>query len=300
MDSKINYIAVGLFVLLLSATLIAGVLWLSTGGLNRDYNRYIVYMYESVSGLSKDSIVEYRGVDVGKITQITLDPDNPERVRLLMDIEQGTPIKQDTVATQEVNALTGIAKINLTGGSQESPSLHAREGEPAPVIPSKPSRLKELGQSISQMLVVVTETAERMNSLLNDRNLQAVEETLVHLEVLTGTLEKASDDFRVMFQSARVASARLPLLLTQIENSASAMERMADEISKVAIALNETVAISGQQLERFTREALPETTALISELRESAQNLRRWSEQMETDPSVLLYGVPTARPGPGE
>jgi phospholipid/cholesterol/gamma-HCH transport system substrate-binding protein len=300
MDSKINYIAVGLFVLLFSVALIIGVLWLSTGGPHRDYNRYIVYMKGSVSGLSKDSIVEYRGVDVGKITQIRLDPDNPERVRLLLDIEQGTPIKQDTVAVQEVNALTGIAKINLTGGSQGSPSLRSREGEPEPVIPSKPSQLQELGQSISQMLAVVTETAGRMNSLLNDRNLQAVEETLVHLEVLTGTFEKASADLTVMFQSARVASARLPLLLTQIEDSASAMERMADEIAKVATALNETVAISGQQLERFTLEALPETTALISELRESAQNLRRWSEQMETDPSVLLYSAPTPQPGPGE
>ena len=110
MESKVNLPLVGAFVLALAAVLIAGVLWLATGGVYQThYDLYQAALEESVAGLNPNAPVKYNGVDVGKVRSITLDAGNPQRVKLLFAIESGTPIKQDTVATLKTQGLTGIA-----------------------------------------------------------------------------------------------------------------------------------------------------------------------------------------------
>ena len=78
MNGKTNYVLIGLFVLLLTLTFIGGILWLSAGGTGRVYKEYLVYMKESVSGLSRDNVVKYHGVDVGRVREIGLDPSGVE------------------------------------------------------------------------------------------------------------------------------------------------------------------------------------------------------------------------------
>ena len=85
MTPKSSYVLVGLFVLLLGIAMIAGILWLSTGGPPEEHDFYLSYMTESVSGLNVDAPVTYKGVDVGRVRDIRLNPENPEEVRLLLD-----------------------------------------------------------------------------------------------------------------------------------------------------------------------------------------------------------------------
>ncbi|MGZ8495592.1 MAG: MlaD family protein, partial [Candidatus Binatia bacterium] len=92
MEPKVNYTLVGLFIALLGAGLVAGVLWLSRTDYRGVYDRYYTYLDESVSGLSNDSSVKYRGVDVGRVKAIALNPDNPEQVRVAIDLVRGTPV----------------------------------------------------------------------------------------------------------------------------------------------------------------------------------------------------------------
>ena len=130
MEPRVNYFLAGIFVLVLGAAMVAGLLWLSVGTSTRDYDKYYVYMTESVAGLNTDAPVKFQGVDVGRVIDIRLDPKNPERVRLVLAIEKGTPIKEDTIAVLGFQGLTGIAHLNLTGHiSGESPPLKANPGE---------------------------------------------------------------------------------------------------------------------------------------------------------------------------
>ena len=101
------------------------------------YDRYYAFMRESVAGLSVNSTVKYRGVDVGRVKEIALSPENPEEVRLVLDIDRGTPIKTDTIAVLETQGLTGLATLNLTGGSRDAPPLQATEGQEYPVIKTR-------------------------------------------------------------------------------------------------------------------------------------------------------------------
>lgn len=117
MEPKVNYIVVGAFVLLLGFTVLGAIFWLGKTDYRGIYDRYDVYTRESVAGLSVDSTVKYRGVDVGRVKEVVLNPENPEEVRITLNIVGGTPVKTDTQAVLVTQGLTGLVTLNLTGNS---------------------------------------------------------------------------------------------------------------------------------------------------------------------------------------
>lgn len=307
MNAKVNYILLGLFVLLLGTALIGVILWLGSGGPRKNYDRYLVYMTESVSGLSQDAAVKYQGVDIGRVREISLNPKNPKQVRLLLEIEHGTPIKEDTVAILETQGLTGLATINLSGGGLGSADLTRKEGEEYPVIKSKPSLLGRLDKSLSQLIENLTESSNRFNTLLKDENQAAFSQSLKNLETLTSSLSERKKDLAellenltVIVRNTRQASSHFPEITAQISASVKALEKTANEFSSMASSMQEVIGASGSDIKRFTGSTLPEASALIQELQQTAVNLRRISEQLERDPSIILYGAPRPKPGPGE
>src|SRR5512134_3044553 len=134
MDTKVNYVIVGTFVAILGAAALAVFLWLGKSDYRGVYDRYYADMRESVAGLSVNSTVKYRGVEVGRVKDIVLNPENPEEVRLTLDILHTAPIKTDTVAVLETQGLTGLATVNLTGGSRDAQKLEPAPGQEYPII----------------------------------------------------------------------------------------------------------------------------------------------------------------------
>lgn len=285
MDTRLNYIFIGLFVLVLGAAFIFGVLWLSTGDVRVSYDRYLVYSQESVSGLSIDSAVRYRGVYVGRVAAMGFAPGDPSRVRMVLEIREGTPVKANTVATLEMQGLTGLMSINLTGGTPEAPPPPVGE-EGLPVIQSRPSTFAQLEEKVIVLLDRITVASERLGAVLDEDNRNTLSHTLAQLEQMT--------------ENARTASEGVPQLIEQLRGSAAAIETMADQIGGASISMRREVELSGRELRRFMGDTLPEAGAVVEELRETASNLRRASEIIERDPSALLYGGPAPVAGPGE
>ena len=168
METKVNYAIVGLFVIVVTAIAFIILLWLSVGVSKKTYTPYLVYIQESVSGLSLDSPVKYNGVEVGKVKEIHLRKDNPEQVIVLLDIEQGTPITTDTFAELDAQSLTGIAYLELSGGKPGSPPLKATDDQEYPVIQSKPSLMFRVDAAISRVTVNADEVAQSIKKLLNN------------------------------------------------------------------------------------------------------------------------------------
>ena len=308
MEEKVNFAVVGVFVLALGAALIAGVLWLSSGGAyRRAYDSYQTYMTESVSGLSRDAPVRYRGVEVGRVRRMALAPGHVEQVQLTLDIERGTPVKQDTVAVLRVQGLTGIAYVELTGGSNDSLALQARPGEAYPVIRSGPSLMVRLDSSITALLTNLNRTGENVSALLDEDNRREFKQTLADLRILSHTLAARSAAIdsglssaaRALDNAARV-SGDLPRLLERMQKSANGFDRMASDIARAGASVSADVAGARTDLRQATDELVPEVRLLVSELRETTASLRRFSEQLEQNPGVLLYGKPAPRRGPGE
>ena len=126
-----NYTLVGAFVIVLAAVLIGGLLWIASGGaLRKHYDLFTAIEEESVAGLNLNAPVKYNGVEVGKVRDIQLDPADPQRVQLTFAIERGTPVKVDTVAVLKTQGLTGIAYVELAGGSRTAALLIPTEQPP--------------------------------------------------------------------------------------------------------------------------------------------------------------------------
>ena len=298
MESKVNFAVVGAFVLALGAALVGGVLWLSGGkSYSRSYDTYLIHMSESVSGLSLDAPVRYRGVQVGSVRSIALVPGNAELVQLTLDIERGTPVKQDTVAVLQVQGLTGIAHVNLSGGSGDAPPLKPGTGEKYPVISTGPSLMLRLDTGVTALLGNLNRSSENVNALLDEENRAVLRRTLANLDRLSGALAAHAGEIdaglrltsRTMQNTERLtalANAELPQLLRHIQRSADAFDRMSDTTANT--------------VESVRAETLPEARQAIAELRELTVSLRRFSEALEHNPGMLLQGRPAVPPGPGE
>jgi phospholipid/cholesterol/gamma-HCH transport system substrate-binding protein len=304
----VNYALVGAFVLVLSAVLIAGVLWLASGGaLQKKYDYYLAIEDESVAGLNLNAPVKYSGVDVGKVRQIHLDPENPERVILLFAIERGTPIKEDTVAVLKTQGLTGIAYVELSGGARDAPPLRLTAGHDYPVIRTKPSLSARLENVLTTVLAKLDSTSSTISALLSEENRAAFSSALADISTVArtiaarkNTLDAGMASAARTFDNTSRATAQLGPALDRIVRSADAVEKMGNEVALAGTTTGKTVETVGADVKRLTAETLPELERLLGEMSVLATSLRRLSEKMEGSPGGLLLGRRPVQPGPGE
>ena len=307
MDTKVNYAVVGVFVLALSAVLIAGILWLAVGaGGKKHYELYMAIINESVAGLNLDATVKYLGVDVGKVRTIRLNPSNPQEVQLIFAIEQGTPIKEDTEAVLKTQGLTGIAYVELSGGTPDSPPLAAAPGQ-YPIIHTKPSLSTRLENILTTVLAKLDRTAANVNALFDDENREEVKKILANASVVMSTIASQKAEIAGLItraaktaDHAERAAAHIDPMLARISKSADALEKMANEAGLASTSTKKTAEDVGTGVRQFTGETLPEIERLLGELNVLSASLRRLSDQTEQNPSSLLRGRQPIPLGPGE
>jgi phospholipid/cholesterol/gamma-HCH transport system substrate-binding protein len=315
METKVNQTVVGAFVLVLGAAGIAAVLWLGSGRLSqKEYRPYLAYFTESVSGLNLHAPVKSRGVAVGSVREISLDPTNPERVRLLLEVEKGTPVKEDTVAILGVQGLTGIAYIELSGGTRDSPTLKEAPGDGAPVIRTGPSLMRRLDTAGTTLLSNLDESARRLNDVLDQDTRANLRAAVADLRQVTRAFARRSADLEevvagtaAMARNGAQASADLPRLVERLEGAAAAVERMAESMAQAGqsarFALDGVGAAAtgaGAAVQQLEGQALPEIGRLVTELQATSASLGRVSRELEQNPGLLLQGRSPVPAGPGE
>ena len=303
-----NYTLVGAFVLALGAALIAVVLWLASGGaFQKKYDLYHAIEDESVAGLNLNAPVKHNGVDVGKVRDIRLDPANPERVILLLAIERGSPIKEDTVAVLKTQGLTGIAYVELSGGTRAAADLGVLAGNPYPVIRTKPSLSARLENVLTSVLAKLDSTSNSINAILGEDNRAALKSALADIAIVARTVAARKDALDASLVQAEktlkntaTASAQIAPVIERIGRSAAAIEKMGSDFSQTSASASKAVDAVGADVSRFTANTLPELQQLLAELGALTTSLRRVSEQAERDPRGLLFGRKPAPNGPGE
>lgn len=307
MQRQINYALVGLFVILLGAAWLAISLWLALGDLSVQYRTYRVYLDESVSGLYLDAPVKYRGVEIGKVSGIRLNPEVTGQVQLTLDIDATAPIKEDTIAVLTVQGLTGIAFVDLTGGSLESPPLQAQAGETYPVIQSGPSFFSRLDTSGTELMANLNVLLQAIANVVGAGGEQAMGDVLENIRQVTAVLagrqaelDSSLQNTARLLENGALAAERLPALLARLDATAQAFETMAASVGGASERINTYVERSGSGVEQFSQQTLPELGALISELRRLADTLQGIGTRLEDDPRVLIYGRELELPGPGE
>jgi phospholipid/cholesterol/gamma-HCH transport system substrate-binding protein len=308
MDDKVNYTLVGGFVLAFSALLVAAVLWLAAGlGGRQTMDAYQGVVGESVAGLNLDAPVKYLGVDVGKVDQIVVDPLNSGQVRLHFLVRRGTPIKVDSVAVLKAQGLTGIAYVEIGGGSASALPLRAGPDGVPPMIPFKPSLSARLENVLGSVLGNVDRVSNNLNAVFDADNRAALKSTLADLASLTHALAAQqaviSAGVADAATSARLtarASERFTPTLADIQASARAVQHMAEVAAKAGARAGEAADATAVGVQTMAQQTLPDLARLMAELNQLSGSLRRLSEQTADSPNSLLLGSPTPRPGPGE
>ena len=320
MEPKVNYTLVGLFIALLGASTIAGVLWLSRTDYRGVYDRYYTFMGESVSGLSRDSYVRYQGVEIGRVKEIALDSQNPEQVRLALDIARGTPVKEDTVAVLESQGLTGITTVNLRGGSSASPLLKTKPGEHYPVIKSQPSFYSQMSDNLSRVMTneQVPALLANINDLTQDARAvvdiqtradlkraiaalaQVTQALALHQAELTSSIKQSEIAATRFAALAKKLDERLPELLEQASTNLNSLKNMTDEVARAGAAMNSTLSDTRPDITQFTGQTLAETGLFVAELRQLTVTLQRLASELEREPSALIFGRAAPVRGPGE
>ena len=301
MENKVNFTLVGAFVLALGTLLVGAVLWLASGGaFQKKYDLYLAIEDESVAGLNLNAPVKYNGVNVGKVQQIQLEPGNPQRVNLLFAIERETPIKEDTVAVLKTQGLTGIAYVELNGGTRDSPALSVTAGNEYPVIRTTPSLSTRLENVLTSVLTKLDSTSNNINAILSDENQASFNSLLSDIAAVARTISARNEQIDASLNNIAKASKQLEPALQRISRAAKAVESMGNEVAKTSASAGKTVNSVGADVKRFSAETLPELERLLAELNVLSSSLRRLSEQTERNPGGLLFGHQPVPAGPGE
>ncbi|MFN2308451.1 MAG: MlaD family protein [Gammaproteobacteria bacterium] len=307
MEPRVHYVIVGIFVLLLGGATVGLSLWLAFGNTAYETRLYRIYMTESVAGLFVDAPVKFRGVQVGRVRELSIDPDNPEQVRVTVAIDSAVRIKEDTVATLAVQGVTGIASIDLSGSSRESPELKAEPGEPYPVIHPGQSLFTRVDAAMSNLLANMNTVMQDMHDLLTPQTRENVTTILANFDQLSTTLAEQRESlgegiraFSEFSRQAADASAELPQLLTRVDGAVSAVQGLADDLTLASRDARAQIQAGGDSLKTLGGRTLPELDALLAEMRQLTASFQRLSERLEEDPRAILYGPSLEPLGPGE
>lgn len=308
METRASYLLVGTFTLLGMAGIVIAVVWMAGLSLDRQYDYYDIYFTGTVTGLQVGGPVRYRGIPVGTVRSVDIDPENIERVRVAIEVGPDTPIKTDTVASLQPQGLTGLSFVQLTGGTQAAPMLEAKEGQRYPVIESEPSGFERLVHAAPELLANANTLIERVGDLVSEQNREKFDKTLDNIGVLTGTLAERKDDLASALADAagamkelRAAAGHADGLLQTlgsdiggVSDEANAILReirqTAVEFRRASTTLAQLIERSEDPVEIFTSSGLYELTQLLAEMRVLVNGLTRISSQFEQDPARFLLG----------
>lgn len=293
MEIKSNNVLIGAFTLAAIVGIFLFLLWVSGVQLNKQFAYYKIVFDGSVSGLSESGAVQYNGLPVGKVTDLHLMDNNPNKVVAIIEIDARTPVKEDSVAQLELSGLTGVAFIQLTGGGPESAPLVAKPDQDYPVIRAAPSSLQDLLKSGPETLQNANELIKELNKLVAE-NQRSVNEALSNLAVMSKALADGSDDVTVALEQLSEASRHLNsisrsadgLMKEDVKAFIGDAREAARAYREVAEELDAVLKQSGPGI----GAGLSQLPQLVAETRSLVTSLDRIASRAEDDPARFFVG----------
>ena len=329
MENKAHAFAAGLFVLLVSALLIALAVWLTRDtGVRRIYE---ISSPEAVNGLQSQAAVRYRGVAVGKVTAIGFDPKTLGNILVRIAVDDSAPVTQSTFATLGFQGVTGLAFVQLDDTGVSKTALLPANGEPAR-IPMHASLLSKLSDQGVAILTQLEQTSQRVNLLLspdNQKQLMAtvagIGQVAASLQQLSGKAQQLSGTFETVL-NAQLGPERvsIPQFVTEatgtfkalqktsggIDQTAAEFKKTASELTRVAERLNaqggvidrlaDGAATMTAVAQSVNAATLPRLNRTSEEAARTARQVSRTVSAVSDNPQSLIFGNGFMPPGPGE
>jgi phospholipid/cholesterol/gamma-HCH transport system substrate-binding protein len=304
MESKSHALIAGVFAIVLA--ILAGLLalWLGKDEIQR--TPYTIATPLKVSGLNIQAAVRYKGIKVGKVTDIDFDTKVPGQLLLNLDIVSDTPITQSTYATLGYQGVTGIAYIELDDDGSK-PAAIAKDARLGALIPLRPGLLQEVEKHGLAILGQTEELSKRLNTLLDPNN----QKSLINAVNQIGRTAAAWETLPAKLDPVLIA---LPQTVQQARDSALAFKQFSDNAKATSTNLNNLInnlQAEDGSINRLSKnvenlssslqyETLPAINGLVQDARGTLRGINRSTDNFNERPQSLLFGAKPAVPGPGE
>lgn len=292
MENRSHALAAGLFVMVLSIAAAAVALWFGGDTAGRD--KYLIVSESPVTGLNAQATVRYRGVTVGKVENIRLDPERLQTVLIRIAVDKNLPLTTKAYAQLGYQGLTGLAFVQLNDEGGNAERLTTDPSNPAQ-IPLRPSALDSLTEGGQRLLGKANVLVDRLNLLLGEQNQTHFVQILENTASVTG---------------------RLRGVVSQLEPGLKALPGLAEDTSSVLRHTDQLVMSLNDISSRINGQGGPidslsatagELTDTLHKLRETTEGITRNTRsvdrvllQLEEQPRSLLFGRFPPPPGPGE
>jgi phospholipid/cholesterol/gamma-HCH transport system substrate-binding protein len=319
MNNKVNYTMVGLFVLIAIVFIMSFAYWLLKPSSEDEMKNYIIYFDESVLGLNIDASVKYKGIEVGKVKRLSINPNNSEQVEVLISILKDTPIKEDTAAKLTPQGITGLSYINLSQGSNLSQHLKIKHGEKYPVIKTEPSLFNQLEESFGSMSENLNNTLIRAHRMLNDENQKqlskVLEKTASFMDKMDMMLnEQTIKNFQSSMENLNSSTKHLNDVMPKVDafvdnsikwedNISASMNSIKTAYVKVGMTMDEIRgAISSDQFnfKDIANDVVPNINNTLLEMQQMMIKVEESLERHNRSPSDILFKEEMIKKGPGE
>ena len=300
MEPEARFTLVGAVVVILIAVLAGVLVWLRSTAAAAGAQQYRIYFErQSLDGVEPRGDVRMRGIRVGSILSVRLSPQRSGVGEVLIAVAPDTPVRADTQAVVDRNLMTGLATLDLVGGTGAGPPPAAPPGERYPVIAEGESPNERLWHSLSDLARQADDTLRSANGVLSPRNRAALEQTLANLQAASqktqGTLERADAALGSIRGAADSATALIERYRTlgaeaeaTVREARDAVRKAGDDVGRAAARADEVMATGGGDL----RDTARSVRAAADSIATAADRLR--------DPGQAILGPPRAALGPGE
>ncbi|MBC8238747.1 MAG: MCE family protein [Helicobacteraceae bacterium] len=293
--------------------------WLLQPKSKQEIKQYHINFDESVLGLNIDAPVKYRGISVGKVTSLEINPQNSEQVLVTISILKSTPIKTDTVAQLTAQGITGLSYINLSMGSDISSDLKVIKGNELPIIMTQPSFFENFEASLGSMSTKISSTLTQTEKLLNDDNQKQISLLLQRTAGFMDRLEKSLDDetishFQSSVKNIDSISAKVdkiaPNVDVFIDKSVQWENKIAlsfDSIMQSYIGIRgamdeikRAVASGEFNIKDIAGDVVPTMNNTLLDMQELMIKLDGLMEHYERSPGDVIFQQEEIKKGPGE
>lgn len=300
MDTKINFFKIGLFVSSLFTLLVIFIFWLGKYGLeDKKYDDYSIFFSESVSGLNIGSSIKFMGFEVGTVKDIKINPYNSEEIQIDIQIQKGTPIKEDNFAILGNLGITGLKYIELKGGSNNSKLLGENQYG-MKVIKSKTSALTTFVDSTEDITKEITILLGQMKKVLNDENIS-------NFSSLLSKSEKSIENIEQFSAYLVKNEKKIDELINSMKNFANighssfaSVKTSADSFKELTTKIKEEFDKGTFDLKGMSSESFENLNSLLKNLENNLNLTQDLINNINESPSDLLLKQKNIKYGPGE
>ncbi|SFO65899.1 phospholipid/cholesterol/gamma-HCH transport system substrate-binding protein [Cohaesibacter marisflavi] len=276
METKANYVAIGLFTLLLTAVGFGFIYWIARYDETRPTTEVIVRFEGSVAGLIRGGAVMFNGIKVGEVAKLEYDPDNPKYVKADLLVDAGIPLKEDSDVSLSFQGLTGVGTVEIKGGSPDLPDLLDQPGTPEMIAQS--SSFEDLMNGARQLMSRADKVLSKIETVV-DTNQDGINKTVQNIESFTTALNNNSGNIETFLADASDAAKGLTSLSGKLEG----LSERADTL--LAAVDPESIKTSIANVETISENLVGTSNrfdSIVADASEAAKGINDFSSNLNT------------------